>query len=111
MLNQLAVWPLLAEHAASIDEVHVSHRGHFGSTRLAAADMNLSALGYVVPAHAINQALAAKLKTFSNVHLLKDTRLIDLQQTATHVQLTLDNKNTFEFSMVNWRRRHILHSA
>ena len=48
LLKNLAIWPRLAEHATAIQQVHVSHAGHFGKTRFLASDYHISAFGYVV---------------------------------------------------------------
>src|SRR5579863_7858271 len=52
-LKNLNLWPVLAPHATSIHQVHVSHRGHFGSVRLKQEDIGLATLGYVIPANKI----------------------------------------------------------
>ncbi|MEX2575148.1 MAG: FAD-dependent monooxygenase, partial [Halofilum sp. (in: g-proteobacteria)] len=48
LLDALGVWPELAPGAVAIERVEVSQEGHYGRTRLDAADENLPALGYVV---------------------------------------------------------------
>lgn len=61
LFQNLNMWPAMAPHAAAIQEVHVSHRGHFGTTRLTAAELQLPTLGYVIPAKHINNALNEQL--------------------------------------------------
>lgn len=46
ILQKLGVWPSL-ESVTPIAAIHVSQRGRFGRTRLAAEEMRLPALGYV----------------------------------------------------------------
>ncbi len=60
-LKKLTLWPTLSAHATAIHEVHVSNRGHFGTTRLTAKEMNLEQLGYIIPAKEINTALYEKI--------------------------------------------------
>ena len=57
ILESLGVWPALAPHAAPIRRVHVSEYRRFGTTVLAADDLALEALGWVVE----NPPLAAAL--------------------------------------------------
>src|SRR3982751_5913582 len=61
LFNKLGIWSALAPHAAAIEGIHVSNAGHFGTTRLNASEVDLAALGYVVPAKNINAALYANL--------------------------------------------------
>jgi len=60
-LTSLDLWPQLEPQSAAIKEIHISHRGRFGATRLNAAKVQLPALGYVVRANEINQALSKAL--------------------------------------------------
>ena len=48
ILEPLGVWPLLAQHLAEIQSIHVSDRGHFGCTTMHGDEMGWPALGYVV---------------------------------------------------------------
>ena len=87
LLKNLHVWKKLQSHAAAINEVHVSHRGHFGTTRLRAAELNLSELGYVVPAKYINPALYESL---GNTTLIRPATLKALTQNSEHAVITID---------------------
>ncbi len=81
----LRIWPTLAPHAAKIDEVHVSSRGHFGRTRLTAHELALTYLGYVVPAKEINLALYAQLAELKNVTLLRGAKVTGLTEESITV--------------------------
>ena len=61
ILEQLDVWHLMAEHACPIEQVHVSEKGRFGTTRMNAQDYNQEALGYVVPNQCIGQSLLSQV--------------------------------------------------
>ena len=78
-LERFGVWPGLAEAATAIRQVHVSDRGHFGATRLRAADENVEALGYVAEARAIGAGLAAALEGAANLERLCPARVADVQ--------------------------------
>lgn len=47
IFEELGLWQRLSKHATPIRHIHVSDRGHFGATRLNAADHQQEALGYV----------------------------------------------------------------
>ena len=46
-LEQWSLWSELSRSVGVIEEIHVSHRGHFGSTLMTTADLGVPALGYV----------------------------------------------------------------
>lgn len=57
VLASLGLWPALSAEATPITAVHVSEAGRFGHMRLSAADMKVAALGQVVPAEALLEAI------------------------------------------------------
>ena len=59
ILESLVVWEQIA--STPIDAIHVSQRGGFGRTRLAASEEELPALGYVVAAASLGAALDSAL--------------------------------------------------
>jgi 2-octaprenyl-6-methoxyphenol hydroxylase len=83
LLNNIGIWEALNSHATAIKQVHVSDRGHFGITRINASDVNLSALGYVVPAKYINAAIDNNLEGISLFRPAKLKTLIQSEQGAT----------------------------
>lgn len=99
--KKLEIWPELKDHAASIDEVHVSTRGSFGTTRILAAEMNVEQLGYVVPAREINNALYAALEPLENIDVLRGAKLTTLSQTDSEVDLTLLTESGQELITAN----------
>jgi len=48
ILNTHHLWAQASERACAIREVHVSHKGYFGSTHINCEEHGVSALGYVV---------------------------------------------------------------
>ncbi len=58
IFRQLAVWDKASPKAVPIHHIHVSDRGHFGKTRLHAAELGVEALGYVIPARELEQAVS-----------------------------------------------------
>lgn len=66
----IGVWPALVPWAEPIRAIHVSDRGHIGTTRLRAAELGLPAFGYVVPNRALGSALIETTRGLDNVDLL-----------------------------------------
>jgi 2-octaprenyl-6-methoxyphenol hydroxylase len=90
--KKINIWSELENHASAIHQVHVSTRGHFGTTRISAKEMGVEQLGFVVPAKEINIALYKKLTELNHVTILRGAKLTSLSQHTTHVDLTLAPK-------------------
>ena len=65
LLEQLNVWPALADSAMPIRQIHVSDKGHFGKVRLSAEIQGVEALGYVAEAAQIEAVIGASLAATS----------------------------------------------
>lgn len=91
LYKNLGVLDELAVHAAAIHEVHVSHRGRFGATRLKACEFSLPTLGCVVPARRINEVLYRNLE---NTALFCPGKLTELLQEkeSVHAVIKLPNE-------------------
>jgi 2-octaprenyl-6-methoxyphenol hydroxylase len=89
-LENLGFWKQLQPYAAPIKQVQVSHQGHFGAVRMHHADVNLPALGHVVPACHIEHALNDALTTQANVDIYRPARLKSLTQSAGMAELLID---------------------
>ena len=88
-LANVGLWPALAHGAAPILQVHVSHQGHFGAVRMHHHDVELPALGHVVPARYIETALNAAMQELPHVDLYRPARLQTLQQNDDEAEVTL----------------------
>ena len=78
ILHAIGLWSALAELVAPIQTIHISDRGHFGSTRLRAAQERVSALGYVIPAKSLGHLLWARLTACTDVTLLTPAQVVAL---------------------------------
>lgn len=93
-LKNIGIWPALSQHAAPIDQVHVSHQGHFGTVRLSKEDISVNALGYVIPAYVIESALYEKLEALEKnpagqFIFYRPAKLKSLSQTNNQATLTI----------------------
>lgn len=68
------LWAGITHDACPINQVHVSHKGYFGSTRLKAAEMDIDAVGYVVNNNMLNAAFLHSLDA-SAVKYVPDARV------------------------------------
>ena len=79
IFDGLGVWPAIAPSAEAIRRIHVSDRGHFGFTRLDAADQQVPALGYVVTGRELGGALIAAMRARDDIALIAPARLTALR--------------------------------
>lgn len=88
LLRQLDAWDGVADKAEAIKHIHVSDRGHFGKTRLAAEDYSVDALGYVITARDIESHVADLLEKTS-VTLLYQTRVAGIMAGDDAINVSL----------------------
>lgn len=93
LLRAQGVWQDVATddatQAEAIEHIHVSDRGYLGTTRLHAEQEGVAALGYVVPAAALNRALYDRLQQLHNVEWLAGSQVTALNQHQQHCSVTL----------------------
>lgn len=80
LLRRQGIWQDLATTAEPIQHIHVSDRGYLGATRLHAEQEGVAALGYVVPAAALNRALYDRLQQCEQVQWLAGSAVTRLTQ-------------------------------
>ena len=85
----LGLWEKLAEHLTPIQQIHVSDRGHIGSTRMRAEEQELDALGYVMENHWLGQVLMAELQQVENIQVLAPATITAVRQTKIGPLLTI----------------------
>jgi 2-octaprenyl-6-methoxyphenol hydroxylase len=101
LLKKLTLFEPLKPFSAAIQAVHISHKGHFGAARIHADELNLPQLGCVIPASYINQVLEEKLQQ-SSVNIIRPATLIELNQTADKVNLTLKSPEQTNSMTSQW---------
>ena len=90
IFESLKVWERIeAQGATPIEKIHISDRGRFGFTRLAASDAGVEALGYVVENRALGQALKAALAQTDNLSFLCPALMQDLVFTPEAASVTI----------------------
>ena len=87
ILEAMGVWAQLQAEAEPIRHIHVSDRGHFGFTRLHAAELGVEALGYVAPARAMGRALLDGLGEVPGVELICPATLLSFEVGEDDVEL------------------------
>ncbi len=87
-LQKLGVWTQLAKHACAIEHIHVSDRGHLGMTRIHAHQHGVPAMGEVIGAAKLNQALYQACLDEPNIHWCSDARFHSATPADKHIAVT-----------------------
>ena len=71
IFRALGIWSPIEQAAAPINHIHISARGRWGVTRLAAADYELDALGFVIESQALMRCLLDAVDADEGIELLE----------------------------------------
>ncbi len=85
----MGLWGKLQFGVENIQHIHISDRGHFGATRLAATQENVPALGYVVESRVLGKLLYEEL-TDSDIELLVPAKVFAVTQDADSVHVSIE---------------------
>jgi 2-octaprenyl-6-methoxyphenol hydroxylase len=85
----MGCWPTIAPEATPIRHIHVSDRGHFGTTRMEAAQAAMPALGYVVEMRVLGQLLHQRLQGLPHVELICPAKVVNIAAEATQIQVQI----------------------
>ena len=90
--EKIQVWEDLQQWLCAIDSIHVSSRGHFGSTLLQAGDHDWPALGYVVENAWLGNALIQALYRQGRVEVRSPAKVVGAIAAGTGVSLRLEGE-------------------
>lgn len=92
ILAAMDLWSALAPRLCPITDIHVSSRGHFGSSMLRAAEQGWPALGWVVENAWLGRVLAARLRATTSLRLVNPARCLAALPEAGALALTLEGE-------------------
>lgn len=93
IFNATGIWPRLSARALPIEHIHVSDRGHFGFVRLHGEDLGLPALGYVVIARELGQALLAAMGAAPNIDFLCPAEVTAIKKEAEGISVDINQED------------------
>ena len=96
VFQSLGLWQALADQVSPIRKIHISDRGHFGVTRIDAAEERVEALGYVVENRVVGAVLAEELPRHDNVELICPASVIAARLDDQRATLTIDRDSVVE---------------
>jgi 2-octaprenyl-6-methoxyphenol hydroxylase len=87
--SMLGVWEKI-KHPVSIQEVLVTVKGQYGSSKLTAQDQELPSLGYVVGTQELEQALEETLQNITQVDILRPATVLsrEARQDAWYISVS-----------------------
>ncbi|HED36081.1 MAG TPA: 2-octaprenyl-6-methoxyphenyl hydroxylase [Gammaproteobacteria bacterium] len=85
----IGLWARLAPQIQAIKNIHVSDRGHFGSTRISYKEERVEALGYVVENRVMGQVLMDEIASLKHVDWYSPATIESLLQTPDSVCVSL----------------------
>lgn len=92
LLQSLNIWQGVAHLATPIEYIHVSDKGYFGKTRLAAQDEGVDAFGYVIVARDLEEHVADLVAKIA-VEQFCPARIAGLMSGARQIHVTLEDDN------------------
>ena len=93
IFESLDLWPAIAEGGVTpIRRIHVSDRGHIGSSHLDSQSEGVDALGYVAETRLLGRVLHDRMRSFDNVQFLCPAQVtqVNLETTRASVEITQD---------------------
>lgn len=91
ILEEMGIWPSIAQQVCPINKIHVSQKGGFGATRIYADDVDVNALGYVVENGWLGHQLMAAVDDLDCISWLAPARVQAVATTAYGSRLTLED--------------------
>ena len=92
--SSLDLWPELESFANPICTVHVSEKNRFGLLRFKAEELNLPALGYLIPEPALVHTLEKASQTKANLTWFRPCEVSHVEHHADHATLQIKSENS-----------------
>ncbi len=96
LLQQLQVWPSIAERAFAIEHIQVSDQGRFGQAHLHAAEQDTDALGYVIENAVLGQGLLQPLAELQGLDVRAPVKVERVTMNQEGALLQLDSGETLQ---------------
>jgi len=93
ILNQLEVWPLIADAVWPIRKIHVSEQKRFGTALIDSEEQGIPELGFVIKSRQLGQALWRKLSELPTVTTFCPARVTATEVDAGMRSVTLTGDN------------------
>lgn len=91
----IGIWNKLLSGVESIQHIHISDQGHFGSARMEASEENVPALGYVVESRVLGKLLYDELSS-GEIELIVPAKVYGVEQSADHIQVQVERNGVVD---------------
>ncbi len=89
ILQAIGCWEALAKEATPIREIHVSDRGHFGTTRISAKKLGIDQLGHIVIGRALGKVLQNAIMTAENTEFICPGTIVSIENRPDHIHVVI----------------------
>ena len=93
MFEAMGLWPEIVAAATPVKKIHVSDRGRFGFSHIAAEEQGVEALGYVVINRVLGGVLQRSLRESVNVDVICPARIVDVELAPDQATACVELKN------------------
>lgn len=90
ILEKMGLWPELSQQLSSINRIHVSEKGSFGSATLEAGDIGWPQLGYVIENSWLGNVLLSALRARENVNFCSPATVTKIDPCKGAVAVAID---------------------
>lgn len=95
IFETMGIWNKLEQSGVTaIKKIHVSDRGHLGSTWLDSKVENVPALGYVTATSALGIVLRQAVEQIKNVTLYCPAQVVDIEMDPVRAEVTIDSNGS-----------------
>jgi 2-polyprenyl-6-methoxyphenol 4-hydroxylase len=94
ILSGFGLWDELKKDANKIETIHVSDKGHIGTSQLSSSDYDIDALGYVIENRVFGKAINAALEASSSIGHLAPANVTKLIPTANGMKVEIERSNS-----------------
>ncbi|MGE3919805.1 MAG: FAD-dependent monooxygenase [Gammaproteobacteria bacterium] len=91
IFSQMTIWSELAKHCYPIKKIHISDKGHFGFSRLLPEQLQVPALGYVIPIKQLQKTLFERVSSFENINIISALQINEILFEKANATLSYQN--------------------
>ncbi len=93
IFESLGCWSSFENYACPIQNIHVSDRGQYGTSKISALEENIPALGYVLSANAIGSIVLQHVYQHHNITVFQPAQFCSYQEDGDEIVVTIRSSN------------------
>ncbi|WP_318456573.1 2-octaprenyl-6-methoxyphenyl hydroxylase [Photobacterium leiognathi] len=100
LLDNIGMWSALKQVSTSIEDIHVSDRGHAGMVRISAQEQAVDALGYVIELADAGEIFHKKIQQIDKIEMYCPASVQQVERSQEKATITLDNGESLSTSLL-----------